>query len=60
MCRAWPELTALGIPSVAETTVAAMLDEVARDAKPGDVLLVMSNGSFGGFIPSLLERLGAK
>jgi UDP-N-acetylmuramate: L-alanyl-gamma-D-glutamyl-meso-diaminopimelate ligase len=54
------ELTALGIPSVAETTVAAMLNEVVRDAKPGDVLLVMSNGSFGGFINSLLERLGAK
>ncbi len=52
------ELTAQGIPAVAETTVAALLDEVVRDAKPGDVLLVMSNGSFGGFIGSLLERLG--
>lgn len=51
------ELTAKGIPSVAESTVAALLDEVARDAKSGDVLLVMSNGSFGGFIDSLLKRL---
>ncbi|MFT3710114.1 MAG: UDP-N-acetylmuramate:L-alanyl-gamma-D-glutamyl-meso-diaminopimelate ligase [Archangium sp.] len=53
------ELTTQGIPSIAETTVAALLDEVVRDAKPGDVLLVMSNGSFGGFIDSLLKRLGA-
>lgn len=54
------ELTAQGIAASAESTVAALLDEVARDAKPGDVLLVMSNGSFGGFIDSLLTRLGAK
>ncbi|MDP2275889.1 MAG: Mur ligase family protein [Archangium sp.] len=54
------ELSAQGIPASAETTVAALLDEVVRDAKPGDVLLVMSNGSFGGFIDSLLIRLGAK
>jgi UDP-N-acetylmuramate: L-alanyl-gamma-D-glutamyl-meso-diaminopimelate ligase len=54
------ELTAQGIPSTAETTVPGLLDEVTRDAKPGDVLLVMSNGSFGGFIDSLLQRLGGK
>lgn len=53
------ELTAHGIPSTAETTVAAMLDEVTRDAKRGDVLLVMSNGAFGGFIDTLLQRLGS-
>jgi UDP-N-acetylmuramate: L-alanyl-gamma-D-glutamyl-meso-diaminopimelate ligase len=54
------ELTAQGIPSIAETTVPALLDEVTRDARKGDVLLVMSNGSFGGFIDSLLTRLGSK
>jgi UDP-N-acetylmuramate: L-alanyl-gamma-D-glutamyl-meso-diaminopimelate ligase len=53
------ELTASGIPSVASSTVAELLDEAVRDAKPGDVLLVMSNGAFGGFIGTLLERLGA-
>ncbi len=52
------ELTARGVPSRADTSVAAMLDEVAGGAKPGDVILVMSNGSFGGFIDSLLKRLG--
>jgi UDP-N-acetylmuramate: L-alanyl-gamma-D-glutamyl-meso-diaminopimelate ligase len=35
-----------------------LLDEVAGEAKSGDVILVMSNGSFGGFIDSLLKRLG--
>ncbi len=54
------ELTAQGIPSVAEPTVAALLDEALRDARPGDVLLVMSNGSFGGFIDSLLARLATR
>jgi UDP-N-acetylmuramate: L-alanyl-gamma-D-glutamyl-meso-diaminopimelate ligase len=53
------ELTAQGIPSTAETTVAAMLEEVTRDAQRGDVLLVMSNGAFGGFIDTLLQRLGS-
>jgi len=28
-------------------------------AKPGDVILVMSNGSFGGLIPAVLEGLHA-
>lgn len=54
------ELSAQGIPSRAETTVAALLDEVAGEAQRGDVVLVMSNGSFGGFIDSLLARLGAR
>lgn len=54
------ELSASGIPSVAETTVTALLDEVAAGARAGDVVLVMSNGSFGGFIDSLLARLEAR
>ncbi len=51
------ELTARGIPCSAEATVAALLDEVATGARAGDVILVMSNGSFGGFIDALLMRL---
>ncbi len=53
-------LTAAGIPAIAEPTVAALLDEVAREATAGDVVLVMSNGSFGGFIDALLARLAAR
>lgn len=30
---------------------------VALDARPGDVVAVLSNGGFGGFIPRLLEAL---
>ncbi len=50
-------LAAQGIPSFAAPTVDALLDEVATGAKSGDVLLVMSNGNFGGFIDKLLARL---
>ena len=32
--------------------------QVAKCAAPGDVIAVLSNGGFGGFIPKLLEELG--
>jgi UDP-N-acetylmuramate: L-alanyl-gamma-D-glutamyl-meso-diaminopimelate ligase len=51
------ELTAGGIPTFAAPDVPALLDEVVEGARPGDVLLVMSNGAFGGFIDKLLTRL---
>ncbi|HKW81781.1 MAG TPA: UDP-N-acetylmuramate:L-alanyl-gamma-D-glutamyl-meso-diaminopimelate ligase [Casimicrobiaceae bacterium] len=38
----------------------AMVDEIARDARSGDHLLVMSNGGFGGIHRKLLERLAAR
>jgi UDP-N-acetylmuramate: L-alanyl-gamma-D-glutamyl-meso-diaminopimelate ligase len=50
-------LTMQGIPAFAAPSVDALLEEVVRDARSGDVLLVMSNGSFGGFIDKLLARL---
>ena len=37
--------------------VAELVRIVARGARPQDVVLVMSNGAFGGFIPSLLSAL---
>jgi len=33
------------------------VDQVAQGARRGDVVLVMSNGSFGGFHASLIDRL---
>ena len=54
------ELRGGGLPASAPVTVEALLDEVVRDARPGDVLLVMSNGGFGGFIERLIERLIAR
>ncbi len=50
-------LTAKGIPATAAPSVDALLDEVSAGATPGDVLLVMSNGAFGGFLDKLLARL---
>jgi UDP-N-acetylmuramate: L-alanyl-gamma-D-glutamyl-meso-diaminopimelate ligase len=37
-----------------------LVRRVAARSLPGDVILLMSNGSFGGFIPSLLAALEAK
>ena len=38
--------------------VDAIVETVARDAKDGDVVLVMSNGGFGGIHQKLLQALG--
>ncbi len=38
----------------------ALVDEVARDARPGDHVLVMSNGGFGGIHGRLLAALGQR
>jgi UDP-N-acetylmuramate: L-alanyl-gamma-D-glutamyl-meso-diaminopimelate ligase len=36
------------------------VEQVARQAKSGDIIAVLSNGGFGGFIPKLLDALGHK
>ena len=46
-----------GIDADASPEVDVLMQRVLSGARPGDVLLVMSNGAFGGFIPSLLEGL---
>ena len=46
-----------GIDAVASPDVSVLVTQVITEAKAGDVLLVMSNGAFGGFIPTLLEGL---
>ncbi|OFY98283.1 MAG: hypothetical protein A2Z97_09580 [Bdellovibrionales bacterium GWB1_52_6] len=38
-------------------TVEEGVSLVAREARPGDVIAVLSNGGFGGFIPKLLNEL---
>jgi UDP-N-acetylmuramate: L-alanyl-gamma-D-glutamyl-meso-diaminopimelate ligase len=35
-----------------------MVEDVAARARPGDVVLAMSNGAFGGIWNKLLDRLG--
>ncbi|RKG56869.1 UDP-N-acetylmuramate:L-alanyl-gamma-D-glutamyl-meso-diaminopimelate ligase [Corallococcus sp. AB011P] len=49
-----------GIAADGATDVQTLVDRVASEAKSGDVLLVMSNGSFGGFIDKLLTALKAR
>jgi UDP-N-acetylmuramate: L-alanyl-gamma-D-glutamyl-meso-diaminopimelate ligase len=50
-------LRAKGIDADASPDVGVLVHDVVARAKPGDVVLVMSNGAFGGFIPTVLERL---
>ncbi|MDQ6633557.1 MAG: Mur ligase family protein [Gemmatimonadota bacterium] len=54
------ELTDQGIEADASPDVDVLVKRVIAGARPGDVLLVMSNGAFGGFIPSVLEGLKAR
>jgi UDP-N-acetylmuramate: L-alanyl-gamma-D-glutamyl-meso-diaminopimelate ligase len=46
-----------GIEADASPDVDVLTRRVIDGARPGDVLLVMSNGAFGGFIPTVLEGL---
>jgi len=46
-----------GIQADYSSDVKALVERVADAARPGDVVLVMSNGAFGGFIPSVLQAL---
>lgn len=46
-----------GIAASAHVEAEAIADEIVAAARPGDVILVMSNGAFGGLIPMLLDRL---
>src|SRR5260221_533114 len=50
-------LRAKGIDANASRDVPELVALVADAPRPGDAVLVMSNGSFGGFIPSLLGAL---
>ena len=46
-----------GVEAATSGDVAELVRLVSSGARRGDVILVMSNGSFGGFIPSLLSAL---
>ena len=50
-------LSTQGIEADASPDVDVLVQRVISGAKKGDVLLVMSNGAFGGFIPAVLEGL---
>ena len=51
------DLQAAGVTAHGSSDVAELVGLVADEARSGDLVLVMSNGAFGGFIPSLMQRL---
>ncbi len=53
-------LAPLGGRAAAFDDLAALVTAIADDARPGDHVLVMSNGGFGGIHEQLLRRLAAR
>lgn len=51
------DLKAMGVSAHGSADVAELVRLVVAEARPGDLVLVMSNGAFGGFVPSLLQAL---
>ncbi len=49
-----------GIAANASPDVEVLVQKVIAEAAGGDVVLVMSNGAFGGFIPTLLRGLESR
>jgi UDP-N-acetylmuramate: L-alanyl-gamma-D-glutamyl-meso-diaminopimelate ligase len=52
------DLRARGVPAVALDGVDAIVAHLADECRPGDVVLVMSNGDFGNLWGRLLQALG--
>jgi UDP-N-acetylmuramate: L-alanyl-gamma-D-glutamyl-meso-diaminopimelate ligase len=52
-------LAPLGAKAVVHNDLAALVDAIVAAAKPGDQILTMSNGGFGGIHDRLLARLAA-
>jgi len=53
-------LAPLGAISLCHDDLETLIEAIAAEARPGDQVLVMSNGGFGGIHRKLLDRLGAK
>lgn len=51
------DINRLGKSAALMNSVEEGVKIVAKAAKPGDLVAVLSNGGFGGFIPKLLEEL---
>jgi UDP-N-acetylmuramate: L-alanyl-gamma-D-glutamyl-meso-diaminopimelate ligase len=52
------DVSAAGTPARAFATVEEMVPAIAAAARPGDVVVAMSNGAFGGIWGKLLSALG--
>jgi UDP-N-acetylmuramate: L-alanyl-gamma-D-glutamyl-meso-diaminopimelate ligase len=55
--RVVADLRARGVDARADADVDVLVRAVADGVRPGDVVLVMSNGAFGGFVDRLLAAL---
>jgi UDP-N-acetylmuramate: L-alanyl-gamma-D-glutamyl-meso-diaminopimelate ligase len=47
----------LGAKATTDADLATLIEHIASQARPGDHVLVMSNGGFGGIHDKLLARL---
>ncbi|MDE1990241.1 MAG: UDP-N-acetylmuramate:L-alanyl-gamma-D-glutamyl-meso-diaminopimelate ligase, partial [Betaproteobacteria bacterium] len=59
----WDAATALkvlGKRALAIDDLESLVEAVANEARPGDQVLVMSNGSFGGIHDRILKRLAGE
>lgn len=54
------ELRGRGVAAAALGAIDDIVAELEAGTRAGDVVLVMSNGAFGGLMPRLLERLGKR
>ncbi len=50
----------IGDKAEADASVDAIIERLVRDAKPGDTIALLSNGSFGGIHARLLGALAAR
>ena len=55
LVAAWEKL---GRPAVYEPDVDRIVARVTSSARPGDVIMIMSNGGFGGIHEKMLRGLG--
>jgi len=53
-------LAPLGAKATVYDDIDALVEAVASEARPGDLVLAMSNGAFGGVHEKLLQRLAEK
>lgn len=47
-------------PTIIENDLSALIEHIVLQAKPGDSILIMSNGGFGGIHQKLLERFAQR
>jgi UDP-N-acetylmuramate: L-alanyl-gamma-D-glutamyl-meso-diaminopimelate ligase len=51
------DVAARGVPATALSDVDAIVDHLAKSCAPGDVVVTLSNGGFGGIWEKLMEKL---